>query len=164
MTKYFICLMFTVLLSAGCGGNVEENTVEKAIEKETGENADVDFSDEGMHISGKTEDGEFSLSAGKNAKVPDGFPSDVLIYKPSDISSSMDMPQGQSLTLSTSDDGKKVLETYKREMTAKGWAEKTVMTGESQSMLVYGKEGRAVQIHIMPSDDQTEIMIIAGNE
>lgn len=74
----------------------------------------------------------------------------------------MDMPQGQSLTLTTTDDAQKVLEKYKQEMTANGWSEKTSMLSGDQSMLIYGKEERAVQIHIMTSDDKTEIVLIAS--
>ena len=164
MTKYFISLICLVILLPGCSNNMGEKAVENAIEKETGANADVDLSDKGMNIRGETEDGEFSISSGENAKVPDNFPSDILIYKPSKVSTSMNTPQGQSLTLATTDNAQKVLETYKKEMTSKGWAEQTSMTSGSMSMLVYGKEDRTVHVHITPSDDQTAIMLIASDE
>lgn len=162
MNKYFICLACLVLLSAGCGNRIDEKAIERVVEKETGADADVDISEEGMNIRGRTEDGEFSISSGENAEVSENFPSDVLVYKPSEVSTSMDMPQGQSLTLTTTDDAQKVLEKYKQEMTANGWSEKTSMLSGDQSMLIYGKEERAVQIHIMTSDDKTEIVLIAS--
>lgn len=161
MTKYIICLFCLVFMLAGCGGSSEE-AIERSVEKATGEDADVDLSDEGMKITGKTEEGAFSLSSGEGVEIPKDFPNDVLIYRPSKVNMAMNMPEGQSITMTTSDDSKKVEETYKREMTAKGWSEQASMNMGTQSMLMYEKEDRAANITITPEGGETQITVIVG--
>jgi len=160
MAKYIICLLCLILMLAGCGKSPEEKAIEKAVEKSTGADAEVDLSNKGMKISGKTEEGAFSLSTGEGTEIPKDFPADVLIYRPSKVGSAMNMPEGQSIALTTSDDSTKVAETYKREMTAKGWSEQASMNMGAQSMLVYEKEERVAHITIAPMDGETQITVM----
>lgn len=164
MTKYIIGLSCLLLMFAGCGGSPDEAAMERQIEQATGYDADVDISGNNLSMSGKTGDGEFSLSSGEGTEVPADFPDDVLIYSPSKVSMTMNAPEGQSLTLTTSDDSKKIEETYKREMIDKGWSEQVSMNMGSQSMLSYKKGDRVASITIMPSDDGTQIMLIVGKD
>jgi hypothetical protein len=164
MTKYIICLSCLILVLSGCGKSPEEKILEEQIEAATGADAEIDLSNERMNISGKTEDGSFSISSGEGTDVPENFPSDVLVYKPSKVQATMDMPQGHSLTLSTTDDGKKVQDAYKSEMTSKGWSEQASINMGSRSMLTYKKEDRVAQITISPSDNETQILVIVGED
>lgn len=164
MTKYIICLAGGILLLSGCGNNAGETALEKQIEKETGADADVDISKDRMHITGETEDGSFSLSSGEGIQIPDNFPSDILIYKPSELKATIDTPNGQSLTFATADDVDTVIGAYKREMKAEGWAEKASMNMGQQSMLVYQKSNRAVQITAGQSGGQTQILLLFGDK
>ena len=164
MAKYIICLLCLVFMLAGCGKSPEEKAIEKAVEKSTGSDAKVDLSDKGMQISGKTEEGAFSLSTGEGTEIPKDFPADVLVYRPSKVGAAMNMPEGQSLTLTTSDDSTKVGETYKREMTAKGWSEQASMNMGAQSMLVYEKEERVAHITIAPMDGETQITVMVTKQ
>jgi hypothetical protein len=91
MAKYIICLLCLALMLAGCGKSAEEKAIEKAVEKSTGAGAEVDLSDKGMKISGKTEEGAFSLSTGEGTEIPKDFPADVLIYNPSKVGTAMNM-------------------------------------------------------------------------
>jgi hypothetical protein len=149
---------------AGCGRRTNEEAIEKQIEQATGSDADVDISGDSYKIRGKTEDGEFSIASGEGTEIPKDFPDDVLIYRPSSVKMSMNGPEGQSLTLTSSDDSKKILETYKRDMTAKGWSEQASMNMGKQLMLSYKKGDRAANVTIMPSDDETQIMLIVGKD
>jgi hypothetical protein len=160
MAKYIICLLCLARMLAGCGKSAEEKAIEKAVEKSTGAGAEVDLSDKGMKISGKTEEGAFSLSTGEGTEIPKDFPADVLIYNPSNVGTAMNMPEGKSLALTTTDDSTKVAETYKREMTAKGWSEQASMNMGAQSMLVYEKGDRIAHITIAPMDDETQITVM----
>ena len=162
MKKYLFCLSCLILMLAGCGRKAEEKAVEKSIEQATGANADVDLTDNGMKISGKTEEGDFSLTSGEGIEVPDDFPSDVFVYKPSSVNAVVNLPQGRSLTLTTGDDSKTVLEAYKREMTAKGWSEKMSMNMGNQAMFSFEKEGRVAQITVGREDDETQIVMVVG--
>ena len=147
---------------AGCGRKTGEKAVEKSIEQATGADAHVDLNDKGMKISGKTEEGEFSLSSGEGMEVPEDFPSDVFVYKPSSVNAVMNLPQGRSLTLVTSDNSKKVQEAYKRGMAAKGWSEKASMNMGSQAMFSFEKGDRIAQINIGQEDDETQIVVVVG--
>ena len=115
-----------------------------------------------MKITGKAAEGAFSLSTGEGTAIPDDFPADILIYRPSDVNAAMNMPEGQSLTLKTSDNSKKVQETYKREMAAKGWSEQASMNMGNQSMLMFEKEDRVAHITISPTDGETQITLVVG--
>jgi hypothetical protein len=164
MARYIVSLSCLILMLAGCGKSTNEAAIEKQIERATGSDADVDISGDNYKITGKTEDGEFSLSSGEGVEIPEDFPDDVLIYRPSSVQMAMNVPEGQSLTLTTSDDSKKIMETYKREMTAKGWSEQASMNMGTQSMLSYKKGDRAANVTIVPSDDETQITLMVGKD
>jgi hypothetical protein len=151
-----------MFLLAGCGKEVQESAVEKKIEQATGGDADVEMSDDGMKITGKTEEGDYALTTGEETEIPDDFPSDVFIYRPSTAVMAMKVPGGHSVTLSTGDDREKVVEAYKKKMEAEGWSEEGSMNMGSNTMLVYGKDGRNASVNIVPSDDKVQINLTVG--
>lgn len=159
MAIFNICLLCLVLIATGCSKTPEEKVIEKRIEEATGADAEVDLSRKGMKISGETEGGEFTVSTGEGTEIPKDFPADVFIYRPSKVMTAMKMPEGQSLALTTKDNGPKIAETYKREMTAKGWSEQASMNMGAQSVLVYEKKERAANITIAPMDGETQITV-----
>ena len=157
----FLCAL---LLAAGCGKSAEERAVEKQIEKATGADADVDLSKKGMKIAGKTEGGKYTVTTGDKTEIPEDFPSDVFIYRPSKAVMAMKVPEGYSIALSTEDDRSKVVNTYKREMKAEGWSEKATMNMGPQSVLVYEKDGRNANISIGPSGEAVQISLVVSVE
>jgi len=164
MAKHLIYLLSLMLVIAGCGKSSEEKAIEKTVEKATGADADVDLSNKRMKISGKTEKGAFSFSTGEGAGIPKDFPADVLVYRPSEVVTTMNIPEGQSLVLTTSDESTKVAEVYKREMTAKGWSEQTSMNVGGQSILAYKKENRVANVTTAPMDGKTQITVMVTKE
>ena len=164
MTRYMICVFCLMFLLVGCGKEVQEAALEKKIEQATGGEADVDISDDGLKITGETKEGKYAITAGEETEIPEDFPSDVFIYRPSEAVMAMKVPEGYSVTLTTRDDKAKVVEAYKQEMQARGWSEEGSMNMGSHSMLVYGKNGRNASINIMPSDDKVQINVIVAGE
>src|SRR5512145_377017 len=55
------------------------NVAEKAIEKSTGQQADVKYADRKGTVEIKTEEGRIQSGAG--AELPAGFPTDIYLYK-----------------------------------------------------------------------------------
>lgn len=88
--------------------------VNKAV-KDSGVN--INTQNGSVDVKGK--DGE-SLSIG-NAKIPDGFPSDVPIYKPSDVILSLKVKDGYNVTLATSDSAQTVADFYLTQLPKNGW-------------------------------------------
>jgi hypothetical protein len=146
-----------MILLGGCGQSAEERAVEKQIEKETGSDAHVDVSEKGMTISGKTEEGEFTVSSGDEAKIPDDFPADVFIYRPSQAKMAVKLPEGYSVAFTTSADQSAVVGAYEKEMTAKGWTEESSMQMGGNSVMVYAKGDRSASVTIAAAEDELTI-------
>lgn len=161
MKKVTCVVLGMLLLIAGCGKKIEEKIAEKAIEQGTDGKAKVDLSKNTMPI--ETENGSFS--AGTSSKIPDGFPSDIFIFKPSEMIGSMaGTGKGYSIAMKTSKDVASVTEAYKKAMTGNEWKQKAAMDMGTQAMLVYEKEKRTANIVIGQKDNETSIVITASAE
>jgi len=153
-----------IFLASGCGKSDEEEKIEKQIEESTGAEADVDLSRKSMKVSGKTEGGEYTVTSGEGTGIPEGFPEDVFIYRPSKTGMAMEIPQGYSVALTTGDEASKVRSAYSREMEAKGWSEQTSMNMENQSVLVYEKDDRLANITIVSSGKEIQVSVTVTKE
>jgi hypothetical protein len=69
-------------------------------------------------VTGK--DGE-TATIGKSVSLPSGFPSDVPIYKPSDVIVATSNDGKYSVSLLTSDSETKVSEYYTKQLASNGW-------------------------------------------
>ncbi len=79
----------------------------------------VDINNGSINVQGK--DGS-SVSIG-NAKLPDGFPSDVPVYSPSKITGSSKYNGNKyTVVLTTADSASKVQDYYKTQLEAQGWS------------------------------------------
>jgi outer membrane lipoprotein-sorting protein len=164
MTRLLWVALCVLLIVAGCGGSADERAVEKKIEAETGGKADVDISKGTMEVTGKTDEGEYSMAAGKETKIPEDFPGDVLIYKPSEAVMAVTVPEGNSVTLTTQDDRDKVVAAYKKEMVGQGWSEEGSMTMGSSVMLIYKKDDRTASINVTTTEEATQITLTVSTE
>lgn len=159
--RYFILIVsVTALLLPGCSKKVEEKVIEKALEQQTGGQADVDLTDGQVNI--KTKDGTASLTSGKNAKIPDDFPSDIYLYKGAGVKMAVQVPQGHSVVLTSKDAIQKVVDTYKKEMKANGWEQKAAMDMGAQTMLSFTKKERSAVFMCATENNETVINITAG--
>jgi len=164
MTR-FLCLAFCLLLlAAGCGGSADEEAVEREIEAATGGEVEVDLSEGTMEVKGETDEGEYSITAGEETEIPDDFPGDVFIYKPSTAVMSMMVPEGHSLTLTTKDDQAKVMDAYKSEMEKNGWSQEGSMNMGGHMMLVCKKGERMANVSVISADDETQITLTVAAE
>lgn len=160
--RYLICLLVSVLV-VGCSCSekaeetIAEKIVEKALEAQTGQKADIDVENESMTV--KTEDGEMTISSGKSAKIPDNFPKDIPMYEGYVLDMAMEVPKGYSLSFTTKDDVSKVSEWYLDEMTDQGWTKEASMDMGDQKMLVFKKGERGVNLVVAPDKDQTRIAL-----
>jgi ABC-type Fe3+-hydroxamate transport system substrate-binding protein len=159
MKKFLFVAICAALLIAGCGGSADEEAAEKSIEKATGGEAKVEISDKGVKVEDKTGEGKFTFTAGEETQVPEDFPDDVLIYRPSETVTAITVPEGYSVTLATEDESAQVADTYKQEMAEAGWSEEGSVTRAGSVMLIYKKDGRTASISIVPSDDMTQIIL-----
>ena len=164
MTRLLCFACCLILLVAGCGGSADEEAVERKIEAATGGEAEVDLSEGSVEITGESEEGEYSMTAGEAAEIPDDFPGDVFVYKPSTVVMSMMVPEGHSLTLTTEDDQAKVMDTYKSEMEKHGWSQEGSMDMGGHKMLVYKKDDRVANVSLMKADDKTQIHLVVGTD
>lgn len=160
--RYLICLLVWVLM-AGCScsekaeESIAEKAIEKAIEAQTGEKADIDVDKESMRI--KTKDGEMTMTAGKSAKLPDNFPKDIPLYGGAALDMVMEVPQGYSISFATRDEVSKVSQWYLKEMSSQGWTKEASMDMGDQKMLMFKKDERGVNLVIAPDEEQTRVSL-----
>ncbi len=162
MHRINLFILFCLLVVMGCGKEAAEKKIEKAIEKETGGRAEVDLDDEKVTI--ETKDGEFSMSAGKSAKLPEDFPSDVYVYKGAAVAMSMEVPKGKLITLITDDDLDKVMKKCGKELTSKGWSQKAKMDLGEQKTIMYQKNNRMVNVMAVKVDGSTHIRLTVSEK
>ncbi|MBN2061447.1 MAG: hypothetical protein JW882_13630 [Deltaproteobacteria bacterium] len=160
MARFLLCVVCFIFLAFGCGKSAEEKAIEKQIEEQTGAKADVDLSEDKIKVEGETEGGKFTVTSGEGSEIPDGFPADVFIYRPSKTIMAVEIPEGYSVSLTTKDDSSKVHSAYSQEMAERGWSEETSMKMGSQFVLVYEKEERAANISIMPLENEIQISMM----
>jgi len=118
-TAAIIAIVLVAMLGlVGCQ-QMAEKAAETAIEKSTG----VDVQKNGDNITIETSQGTASISG--DAKLPDGFPTDVPVYQPSSVKAAVtDNSQGKEnflVNLETTDEKAKVFDWYKTELETQGW-------------------------------------------
>lgn len=157
-----LCVAF--LIFTGCGRKTEEQvfekTIKKAIEKESGGSAKVDIQDETMKIT--TKDGEVTISGGGNAKLPDDFPSDILIYDGAKIMACMQAPGGMSVSFTCKDAPAKVASVYRLKMKEKGWGLEQAMDMGQQQIVMFIKDERNLVVSIGENDEGTFVGLTLG--
>ena len=161
--KYaMIALTLTGLLLVGCGKKVQEKIIEASMAKH-GVKGKVDLS--GDQVTIQTKEGTSTFSGGKNAKIPDSFPKDVLVYPGATVVASVTVPNGCNLVLETKDRLDKVLGAFKDKMTGADWKEEMNMNQGEQSMCVYKKDQRTASIVMASAEKKTQITItVAENK
>lgn len=159
--RYFI--MFTaIMVMFGCGEKTGETIIEKAIESETGGNAEIDIKENSFQL--KTEEGEMKMTAGDSVKLPADFPKDIFLYKGADLSMAMEFPQVTNVMFETKDSMSKVSEAYLDEMPKTGWAKEMSMDMGDQKMMIFKKNKRMVNVAISPVEEVTQIALTVTEE
>jgi hypothetical protein len=162
--RKILCLAASLglIMNVACG-RTEEKTVEKAaeqqIERETGDLAAVDFSENGMEITSVDGDGVYSIQGGDSAEIPAEFPADVYVLDDASVILVSDSPNGFVVGLSTDTALATVVETYQKEMSAAGWNKMTETVMDGGRMTVYLKDERSVNVGIFEEDGAREISL-----
>lgn len=76
----------------------------------------------------------------------------------------MNLPQGRSFPLATSDTSKEVQEAHERGMAAKEWHEKASMNMGNQAMFSFEKKDRVARNTIGQEDDEAQILVVVGKD
>lgn len=135
MTRFCLWLFCLILFLAGCGEKkVEEQIIEAQADK-------------------------YTASIDRIVEIPEDFPVDVYIYPRSNAIDVTKTEKAYSLTLSTNHEVPRVAETYKRQMTIKGWSLEDATTSGTNSRLAYTKEDRVVNVVIGPAKEKVHIKV-----
>ncbi len=143
-------LALALALAAGCGDDSEDKN-----------NGRVDVEEEGRKITITGKEGKATFTAGGGAEIPDGFPDDVYIYDGAKVNTSATVKGSYQVQLSSSDAVDKVLSVYKQKMEAAGWSEEAAMDMGEHKMLHYKKDGREINVQIIPEDSGATNIIIS---
>jgi hypothetical protein len=127
-------LLCLVLLIGGCGGSDSESV-------------------------GGTGGGGHDAARSQGTELPKDFPQDVLIYKPSTVTTVVTTAEGYVASLTSADDKVKIVESYKKEMKAKGWTEESTIAVGPQTVLIYEKGKRLANISVGPLGEQIQITL-----
>ncbi|MBN1672087.1 MAG: hypothetical protein JXR37_13695 [Kiritimatiellae bacterium] len=144
-------------LTAGCGRRAEEQRTGEAPANRTVRQPAVAPAKE--HVSIRSKNGEFTLTAGEAVQIPAGFPKDVLIYGGAKIELATRAPKGYTISLRTPDAVETVTAAYKTAMIREHWRQDTAGVLGGQAILCYKKPGRTTSIVIALAGDDTQIML-----
>ena len=141
---------------AGCDFVIEkvtelaaEKAAEHALEKEGGENVDVDLSSGSLEI--KTKKGSFSTGGGRTAKLPENFPKDVKLPAGKLV---MSAASGLDATVAveSNESPDAVVEQVKQNAKSDGWELKSTFDSRGHSVMIFGKQGRALSVSVGAKD------------
>jgi len=161
-TLSILVLIASVCVLTNCGKKAEERAIEKRIEKQSGGKVKADLSKGQITI--KDKEGETVIAQGGGAKVPDGFPKDVLVYKNAAVTASVKQKNMFMLSLAAKDDMNKIAEAYKSSMKSQGWEEGMVMNMPDAVALQYKKGKRNASISINKEGDKAAIVLHVETE
>ncbi len=168
-----IAVVVGILLVLGYGVNammsmasrkVGETMMERAIERSTGGDADVDFSDDGK-MEVKTKDGTFTTGQ----EMPKDWPSDGPVYPGSEVQYSASVnptngKPGKALVLMTKDAPDVVNAYYKAELEKQGWTISNTAQVAGGMMMAGTKDNRVFSVMIAATDGRTTISVGVGEE
>lgn len=115
-----LVLVALALATGGCR-KIEEKMAEKAAEKATGGEVDIDSKSGQVKLKQKGPDGkETEVQLGAGSSVPADFPKAVPIYPGAKVISAVTISQGEGhmVMLNTSDSTQQVLEYYKKNLSS----------------------------------------------
>lgn len=151
-------------LVTACGGDdadevagqeLGEKLAEQAIEDSGSEDVDVDVDGEDVTI--ESDEGTISVGSGD---IPDSFPDDLSVPD-GDVVSSIDTPEGSSVTLDV-DDAVAAFDEALADLEANGWTRETVTESGETRMAVLSKDGGSAMVMGDTSTSQLTYTISAA--
>lgn len=163
MKLLFYSFLILTLFFAACNGEkTAEKMAEDAIEKQTGEDADVNIEDGNAEV--KTEDGKTEFSTGGSADIPDDFPEDIFICNDAKIQSSAAAQGNFALEYISQNSADDLLDKYMSEMKANDWKVKGEENRTDERLRAFSKDGRSTGITISEEDNHTKVSILTGKD
>lgn len=164
--------LLSIVLGCGSGAEkVAESALETMIEKAgaaDGVEVDVDFRGNGESFSIKTKEGEFSMTVGGGAKIPDDFPKDIPTYPKATVTITQSMEgQGFMIQATTGDSMEKVVGYLENEAAKAGWEQTMSLNqniGQPMKMLNFAKGDRVANYTIIRQTDETIISITSAEK
>ena len=184
-----VSMILVLVLASGCFGQniaekIAEEAIEKAIENDSGENVEIDLSDN--EISIQSNDGEVNISSdddsvkiesedgeatfGSNAELPDGFPDNAPVYPDMEITSSWtsitDDQNSYFVSGFSADAGEDVFAWYKNEFNdweIEGEFNMSTDEGETSSLTANGK-GLIINVMVIESEDEGTTIVLTVTE
>lgn len=173
ITSIVLALTFAI----GCkniAGRIAEEAIEKAIEKESGENVEIDLDEGQVTIEGedgevnissdnetveiKTDDGEVTFGTG--AELPEGFPGVVPVYPDMEITtawkSTEDGKDNYSISGITKDAGDDVFAWYKDMLKSWDIDGEFTMSGDEGKSSSLSAKGNSFIVNIMVVETKEE--------
>ena len=161
--KKLLLGLCSALLLVGCGKTAVENAMEHQIEKETGGNADVDITANGMNV--KTDKG--TVQTGNQASMPADWPSDVPAYPGSTVqmSGSANEEEGEDgrlVMLQSSESVQAVTDFYTQKLTGGGWTIEGNMKIAGSTVIAAKKGGQTLSLQVADAGGKTAITMALG--
>jgi len=118
-TAFASALLISLAVAASGCSKIQEKMAEKAAEKATGGQVDIDSKSGQVKLKQKGPDGkESEVQLGEHSTIPADFPKSVPIYPGSKVLSTVSISQGEGhmVTLNTKDSAQQVLDYYKKNL------------------------------------------------
>ncbi len=154
-----LAILALLPLASGCR-KIEEKMAEKAAEKATGGEVDIDSKTGSVKMKQKGPDGkESEVQLGEGASIPADFPKSVPIYPGSKVMSAVTISQGDShmVMLNTKDSTSAVLEYYKKNLPA--YKVDGELAGGDTTILTLSNDKTTVSVTATKSSDDGSTLI-----
>ncbi|MBK9001983.1 MAG: hypothetical protein IPM35_40175 [Myxococcales bacterium] len=154
-----IVLVALALVTGGCR-KIEEKMAEKAAEKATGGEVNIDSKTGQVKLKQKGPDGkETEVQLGTGSSVPADFPKAVPIYPGAKVISAVTISQGEGhmVMLNSSDSTQQVLEYYKKNLS--GFKVDGELAGGDTTILTMSNAELTVSVSATKSSDDGTTLI-----
>lgn len=104
----------------------------------------------------QSDDGTVKTNVGEDAKLADGFPTDVPIFEPSTLKASSKVDNTQfSAVATTASSVADVTNYYKSQMASQGWTNSLDSSSDGSSLLTFAKDNRTASVVVTTSTEET---------
>jgi len=160
---FALCLVagFSLIFVAGCGKKAAETAAEKAIEKSTNGQADVDLSTNSVKVN--TNAGTFEV--GGKIDLPSGFPSDVYVIDGTiTAATTLTANEGYTISIVTDKSVSEAKDLYEAKLKADGWTITFTMNVADGASVAGEKDNRTVTVSIGKTEGQTQVVVGVANK
>jgi len=150
-TLKIVLIVVGVVVGLGVIGTVASMIFLGSLFNNAVDNVDVDDGS----VTIQSDDGSVT-TVGEDAKLAEGFPSDVPIFEPSTIKGSTKVDNTQfSVVAATAKSVSDVTSYYKTQMAAQGWTNSLDSASEGSSLLTFTKDNRTASVIVSTSEEDS---------